>query len=111
MLASITTLHELILICSPTVVQLHTWRPLLPFLKRFFPRKWLRYGAEVIPYAPLQRMRSISDSVNATARQILQQKKDMLRQADKATVQELGEGQDVISILSAFPSLHRTQWS
>ncbi|KAL1946339.1 hypothetical protein VTO73DRAFT_15466 [Trametes versicolor] len=84
---------------GPTVVQLHTWRPLLPFLKRFFPRKWLRYGAEVIPYAPLQRMRSISDSVNATARKILQQKKELLGQADKATVQELGEGKDVISIL------------
>lgn len=109
MLVSITSLHELIPIFSPTVVQLHTWRPLLPFLKRFFPRKWLRYGAEVIPYAPLQRMRSISDSVNATARQILKQKKEILRQADKATVQDLGEGKDVISILSTFSSLHVTK--
>ncbi|KAI0657006.1 cytochrome P450 [Cubamyces menziesii] len=84
---------------GPTIVQLHTWRPLLPWLKRVFPRSWLRFGAEVIPYKPLQRMRGISDSVNATARQILQQKKEMLQKSDKMMMQELGEGTDLMSIL------------
>ncbi|KAI0332868.1 cytochrome P450 [Cubamyces sp. BRFM 1775] len=84
---------------GPTIVQLHTWRPLLPWLKRVFPRSWLRFGAEVIPYKPLQRMRGISDSVNATARQILQQKKEMLQKGDKMMMQELGEGKDLMSIL------------
>ncbi|KAI8976641.1 cytochrome P450 [Trametes punicea] len=84
---------------GPTVVQLHAWRPLLPWLKRVFPRSWLRFGAEVIPYKPLQRMRGISDSVNSTARQILQQKKEILKKSDKVMLQELGEGKDLISIL------------
>ncbi|KAI0642531.1 cytochrome P450 [Trametes meyenii] len=78
--------------------------PFLPWLKRVFPSSWLRFGAEVIPYAPLQRMRGISDSVHATARQILQQKKEAL-QGDgnlKTTLQELGDGSDLISILSEF---------
>ncbi|KAI9066851.1 cytochrome P450 [Trametes sanguinea] len=84
---------------GPTIVQLNGWRPILPFLKRVFPRSWLRFGAEVIPYEPLQRMRGISDSVNATARQILEQKKEMLKKGDKMMMQELGEGKDLISIL------------
>ncbi|KAL7277411.1 hypothetical protein ACG7TL_009273 [Trametes sanguinea] len=84
---------------GPTIVQLNRWRPFLPFLQRVFPRSWLRFGAEVIPYEPLQRMRGISDSVNATARQILQQKKETLQKGDKMMMQELGEGKDLIAIL------------
>ncbi|KAI0367707.1 cytochrome P450 [Pilatotrama ljubarskyi] len=87
---------------GPTIVQLNAWRPLLPWLKRVFPRSWLRYSAEVIPYAPLQRRRSISDSVNATARQILQQKKETLRDGDKIVKQEFGEGKDLISMLGTL---------
>ncbi|OSC96592.1 cytochrome P450 [Trametes coccinea BRFM310] len=84
---------------GPTIVQLNRWRAFLPFLQRVFPRSWLRFGAEVIPYEPLQRMRGISDSVNATARQILQQKKETLQKGDKMMMQELGEGKDLIAIL------------
>ncbi|CDO76937.1 hypothetical protein BN946_scf185006.g19 [Trametes cinnabarina] len=84
---------------GPTIVQLNTWRPLLPFLNRVFPRSWLRFGAEVIPYKPLNRIKGISDSVNATAREILQQKKAVLQSGDKLMLQELGEGKDLTSIL------------
>ncbi|KAI0676593.1 cytochrome P450 [Trametes maxima] len=92
---------------GPTIVRLHAWRPFLPWLKRVFPSSWLRFAAEVIPHAPLQRMRGISDSVHTTSHQILQQKKEALQGDDKTTLQELGDGEDLISILirhNATPS-------
>ncbi|KAI0764536.1 cytochrome P450 [Trametes elegans] len=84
---------------GPTIVQLQQWRPLLPWLKRLFPAAWLRFGAGVIPSRPLQRMKAISDSVNATARQILSQKEEALQEGDKTMIQEIGERKDLMSIL------------
>ena len=44
-------------------------------------------------------MRAISDSVYATTQQVLQRKKEMLKQGGASLAHEIGEGKDLMSVL------------
>ena len=88
---------------SPTLVKLHLWRPVLPWLKRLFPLSVLRYLASVFPWYPVRHMQAISDNVYETSRQVLRRKGELLKQGDAVMRQEIGEGKDLMSILRMFP--------
>ena len=82
-----------------TLVRLHPWRPLLPWLRRNVPLGLLRWATEVLPGPALRHMRAISDSVYATTQQVLQRKKEMLKQGGASLAHEVGEGKDLMSVL------------
>ncbi|KAI0716355.1 cytochrome P450 [Earliella scabrosa] len=84
---------------GPTLVRLHPWRPLLPWLRRNVPLGLLRWATEVLPWPALRHMRAISDSVYATTQQVLQRKKEMLKQGGASLAHEIGEGKDLMSVL------------
>ncbi|RPD75378.1 cytochrome P450 [Lentinus tigrinus ALCF2SS1-7] len=84
---------------GPTLVKLHPWRPLLPWLRRTFPLPLLQWATEVLPWPALRHMRAISDSVYATSQQVLRRKKEMLKQGGESLAQEVGEGKDLMSVL------------
>ncbi|KAJ8464055.1 hypothetical protein ONZ51_g9852 [Trametes cubensis] len=84
---------------GPTLVKLHLWRPVLPWLKRLFPLSVLRYLASVFPWYPVRHMQAISDNVYETSRQVLRRKGELLKQGDEVMRQEIGEGKDLMSIL------------
>ncbi|KAI8976646.1 cytochrome P450 [Trametes punicea] len=84
---------------GPTLVKLHLWRPVLPWLKRMFPLNVLRFLASVFPWYPVRHMKAISDNVYETSRQVLRRKGELLKQGDAVMRQEIGEGKDLMSIL------------
>ncbi|KAI0332873.1 cytochrome P450 [Cubamyces sp. BRFM 1775] len=84
---------------GPTLVKLHLWRPVLPWIKRLLPLNVLRYLASVFPWYPVRHMQAISDNVYETSRQVLRRKGELLKQGDAVMRQEIGEGKDLMSIL------------
>ncbi|KAI0720825.1 cytochrome P450 [Cerioporus squamosus] len=84
---------------GPTLVKLHPWRPLLPWLRQTFPLGLLQWATGVLPWPALRHMRAISDSVYATSQQVLRRKKEMLKQSGESLAQEVGEGKDLMSVL------------
>lgn len=81
------------------------FRGLLPLLIRLFPRPFLRRLAEITPYAPIQRVLRISDTMQATAEDVLAKKRAALARGDKALMQQIGEGKDIMSILRKSSAL------
>ncbi|KAI0642535.1 cytochrome P450 [Trametes meyenii] len=84
---------------GPTLVKLHLWRPILPWLKRLFPLSFLRFAASVFPWRVVRHMQAISDNVYETSRRVLRRKEELLKQGDAVMQQEIGEGKDLMSIL------------
>ncbi|TFK91204.1 cytochrome P450 [Polyporus arcularius HHB13444] len=84
---------------GPTIVKLHPWRPLLPWLRRTFPLSFLQWATGVLPWPALRHMRAISDSVYSTSQQVLRRKKDMLKHGGDSLAREVGEGKDLMSVL------------
>ncbi|RDX42185.1 cytochrome P450 [Lentinus brumalis] len=84
---------------GPTLMRLHHWRLYLPLVRRIFPRSWLRWATEVLPWAALRHMRGISDNVYMTSLEVLQRKRELLKQGDESLSSDIGEGKDLISIL------------
>lgn len=83
----------------PTLVKLHLWRPILPWLKWLFPLDVLRAAASVFPWKVVRHMQAISDNVYQTSREVLRKKGEAIKLGDAAVRQEIGEGKDLISIL------------
>nr|BED43038.1 cytochrome P450 monooxygenase [Trametes versicolor] len=84
---------------GPTLVKLHLWRPILPWLKWLFPLDVLRAAASVFPWKVVRHMQAISDNVYQTSREVLRKKGEAIKLGDAAVRQEIGEGKDLISIL------------
>ncbi|KAI0027085.1 cytochrome P450 [Vararia minispora EC-137] len=84
---------------SPTAAKLANGIILLPILTRLVPGRMLRSMAEMIPWRPLHDMMLISDTMQATSRDIWEEKKRLFSLGDKSVVNEYGEGKDIMSIL------------
>lgn len=61
---------------------------------------------DLLPYKALHDFRDIIDILDQTSRQIYAQKKQTLLKGDEALTTKIGEGKDVMSILSKIP----TKW-
>ena len=85
-------------------MKLHTWRPLLPWLRRTFPLPFLQWATGVLPWPALRHMRAISDSVYLTSQRVLRRKKELLKQGGESLAQEIGEGKDLMSVLRELSS-------
>ena len=56
----------------------------------------------MIPHEGIQQMKSVIDSLHRKSTEIYQAKKRALEQGDQALAMQIGEGKDIMSILSAF---------
>jgi hypothetical protein len=56
----------------------------------------------ILPWSNLHRMRDIVDVLNTTAVGIFEEKKKALEEGDEAVARQIGEGNDIMSILSAY---------
>ena len=54
----------------------------------------------MIPHAKLQKMKRIVDVMKNGATELFEMKKKALQAGDEATVQQIGEGKDIMSVLS-----------
>ena len=59
-----------------------------------------RFILDLIPWKNAHELRDISDVIHNTAVEIINSKKRALEDGDEAVARQIGEGKDIISILS-----------
>ena len=72
---------------------------LTPLIRLGTP-KFRRFILDLIPWKPLHQLRDISDVIHETAVEIVNSKKRALEDGDEAVARQIGEGKDILSILS-----------
>ncbi|KAI0060136.1 cytochrome P450 [Artomyces pyxidatus] len=83
----------------PTLSTLAVWREWYPLVSGWVPPRLLRLGAACLPLEALHRAVSIADIMHVNVKKVFDRKKALLVQGDLATVSEVQEGNDIISIL------------
>jgi len=79
---------------------------LAPLVKLGSP-KFRRFILNLIPWKPLHDIRDITDVLHSTAVEIIDSKKRALKDGDEAVERQIGQGKDILSILSrCFSFLH-----
>jgi len=72
---------------------------LTPLVTLGTPR-FRRFILNLIPHKALHELRDISDVFHNTAVEIVNSKKQALKDGDEAVARQIGEGNDILSILS-----------
>ena len=80
----------------------------MPFFVKIGPAWFRRKVVEAIPLYRFRKAMEISDTLDRTIRQILESKKAALAAGDEAVTSQIGEGKDIISVLSTS-SLSKSQ--
>jgi hypothetical protein len=81
-------------------------RDFLPYLTKVFHPKVLKIMGKAAPWRALNRIIELTDVMNAITKEIYDAKKRLLESGDSATVKQVGDGKDIISLLSASIELH-----
>jgi hypothetical protein len=76
-------------------------RNLLPYFTKVFHPKVLKFLGKAAPWKALNRVIELTDIMNANAKEIYETKKRLLESGDSTTVKQVGDGKDIISLLSA----------
>ena len=61
---------------------------------------------KAFPWRALNRVIELTDSMNVNAREIYETKKRLLELGDSATVKQVGDGKDIMTLLSASAKPH-----
>ena len=69
-------------------------------LVRIGTPKFRRFILNLIPWKALHQLRDISDVVHNTAVEIINSKKRALADGDEAVARQIGQGKDILSVLS-----------
>ncbi len=75
-------------------------RNLFPYVTKIFHPKVLKFMGKAIPWRALNRAIYLTGTMHANARDIYETKKRLLESGDSATVKQIGDGKDIISLLS-----------
>jgi hypothetical protein len=84
----------------PARFALHFWRVLIPYVVPYIPSSLGSQLASYVPHANLQKLQKIVRKMDEQSRQIYYEKKTAFEKGDKAVEQQIGEGKDIMSILS-----------
>ena len=85
---------------SPTLISIHFMRILMAFVPDWIPSSVKRLVVRYAPIASLQKFRKVVEIMNHNAQNIYNTKKTALDKGDEAVVQQIGEGKDLLSIMS-----------
>ena len=83
---------------------------LTPLVKLGTP-KFRRFILNLIPWKTLHHLRDISDVIHNTAVEIISSKKRALNDGDEAAESQIGQGKDILSILSRGFSFLDYAWT
>lgn len=87
----------------PTVSPLFLLMRFMPFFAHLGPA-WLRRKlVESLPAKRIRKSIEISDSLERTVKEIVLSKKTALAAGDDAVTAQIGEGKDILSVLSTHP--------
>lgn len=84
---------------QPILTELSVYQRLLHLTRGLLPDWIKRRVVEMIPSRRLKKMTEIVDVMDSTSTQVYREKLRALDAGDEATVQQIGEGRDIISIL------------
>jgi hypothetical protein len=87
-------------IFRPVISKIAFLRMYLTPLVRLGTPKFRRFILDLIPWKTLHQLRDISDDIHNTAVEIVNSKKRALEDGDEAVARQIGQGKDVLSILS-----------
>ena len=73
--------------------------------------KFRRFILNLIPWKTLHELRDISDVFHNTAVEIINSKKRALKDGDEAVARQIGQGKDILSILSRGFLLLDYRWT
>ncbi|EED78841.1 predicted protein [Postia placenta Mad-698-R] len=63
------------------------------------PRRFRRFVVDMFPNPHVQRLKYVVDTMDEKCREIFREKKTALAKGDEATLRQVGEGKDIMSIL------------
>jgi hypothetical protein len=64
--------------------------------------KFRRFVMNLLPWKNLHKMRDVIDVLSNTSAEIFEEKKKALEKGDKTVTKQFDEGNDIMSILSAY---------
>lgn len=94
----------------PVTFALQYWRMVWPRVSPFVPGPLRPLLAKMLPLPEMRKMRSIVEAMDKQANLIFRSKQTALEKGDDATILQLGEGKDIISILSKRSSCGVGWW-
>jgi len=80
-------------------------RNLFPYVDKIFHPKILKFLGRTLPWPKLNHFMDLAETLNSKSRGIYETKKRLLELDDDATVRQVGDGKDIISLLSAYNTL------
>ncbi|OBZ77377.1 hypothetical protein A0H81_02561, partial [Grifola frondosa] len=83
----------------PVLFGLGIWRRIMPVLPMIGSAAFRRKIVDMIPSKRVQKLKTIVDTLDRRSKDIYQQKKVALEKGNKALLQQVGEGKDLMSIL------------
>lgn len=78
------------------------WRTLVPTLSKIGTPAMRRFVARYLPDENMQKMRYIVETLSQKTREVYYQKKTALEKGDENVLHQVGEGKDILSVLSAY---------
>ena len=69
-------------------------------LIRLGTSKFRRFIVDLIPWKTVHQLRDIADVIHNTSVEIINSKKRALEEGDEAVARQIGQGKDILSILS-----------
>ena len=73
---------------------------LTPLVTRLGTPKFRRFIMDLLPWKTLHQLRDITDVMHDTSVEIVKSKKRALEDGEEAVAGQIGEGKDILSILS-----------
>ena len=85
----------------PVFSRVNHLRRIFPYLPRRM-RGLQRWLLDRIPSADVQRAKALADTMHRNSIRIFEEKKKALAAGDEKAMRQVGEGKDIMSILSAY---------
>ncbi|KAF8550952.1 cytochrome P450 [Imleria badia] len=79
----------------PLSFQIPVARRMVPW----FPLKLRRVFADIVPFQPMRKLMHIVKIMDLNARQVIQTKRDAIREGEDVIKEQIAEGKDIMSIL------------
>ena len=77
-------------------------RNLFPYVDKVVHPKVLKFLGRALPWPRLNHLMDVAETLNSKSRGIYETKKRLLELGDDATIRQVGDGKDIISLLSAY---------
>ncbi|KAH8986065.1 cytochrome P450 [Lactarius hatsudake] len=83
----------------PTFSSLAVSRNLFPYVDKIFRPKVLKFLGRTLPWPKLNHLMDLAETLNSKSRDIYEAKKRLLELGDDTTAKQVGDGNDIISLL------------